>query len=57
MLNFFKKKTKSEKLELLYKKTMEEAYRLSTINRVESDNKYAEANNIMIEIEKIKNNL
>jgi len=41
-------------LQSKYKKIMEEAYRLSTINRTESDLKYAEADEVMKEIELIQ---
>ena len=53
MFGLFKKKTTEEKLNKKYDKLMEEGYKLSTINRKASDEKYAEANKIMEELEKI----
>ena len=47
----FKKKTKVEKLQDKYDSLMEEGYRLSKINRTESDKKYFEANELLLEIE------
>ena len=47
MLNFFKKKTATEKLNYEYKKLLLEAYKLSTYNRQLSDQKYAEAEEIL----------
>ena len=56
MFNFFKKKTKIEKLELKYKKLLEASYKLSHTNRKESDNKMAEAEEVLKQIETIKAN-
>ena len=47
----FKRKTKVEKLQDKYDSLMEEGYRLSKINRTESDKKYLEANELLLEIE------
>lgn len=47
----FKKKTKVEKLQDKYDLLMKEGYRLSKINRTESDKKYFEANELLLEIE------
>ena len=47
----FKKKTKVEKLQDKYELLMKEGYRLSKINRTESDKKYFEANELLLEIE------
>ena len=47
----FKRKTKVEKLQDKYDSLMEESYRLSKINRTESDKKYLEANELLLEIE------
>lgn len=41
MLNLFKRKTPREKLEAEYRKLLEEAHRLSTMNRAASDQKRA----------------
>ncbi|WP_268036297.1 Lacal_2735 family protein [Algoriphagus sp. PAP.12] len=54
MFNLFKKKSELEKLEVQYKKLLDESYKLSHINRKQSDQKSAEANEILNRIEKIK---
>ena len=54
MFGIFKKKTAVEKLEEKYKKVMEECFKLQSINRSDSDEKYLEADNILKEIEKLK---
>ncbi|MCB7480545.1 Lacal_2735 family protein [Christiangramia sediminis] len=54
MFGLFKKKSEVEKLQLEYKKLMEEAHKLSTTNRKMSDNKTYEANEVLKEIDKIK---
>ena len=54
MFGLFKKKSKLEKLELKYKKLLNEAYNLSKINRSKSDAKTFEANEVLKEIEQIK---
>lgn len=56
MFRLFKKKTEAEKLVIKYDKLMEEGYKLSTINRKASDEKYAEANKILERLEKITEN-
>lgn len=43
MFNLFKKPSERERLEKVYKKLLEESFRLSTINRKASDIKRAEA--------------
>ena len=52
MFGIFKKKSEVEKLQDKYKKIMEEAFKLQSINRSSSDKKYAEANDILKQIEK-----
>ncbi len=47
----FKRKTEAEKLGDRYDSLMAEAYRLSKINRTESDKKYLEADKVLSEIE------
>ena len=47
----FKRKTEVEKLNDKYDLLMKEAYKLSKINRTESDKKYLEADNLLSEIE------
>ena len=54
MFGIFKKKTAVEKLEEKYIKVMEEGFKLQSINRSDSDEKYLEADNILKEIEKLK---
>lgn len=54
MFGLFKKKSKIEKLQLEYKKLLEESHRLSTSNRSLSDDKAYEANEILKEIDKLK---
>ncbi len=54
MFNFFKKKSEIEVLRDQYKKLMNEAFKLSTINRTESDKKYAEADAVMNKIQGLK---
>jgi len=55
MFSFFKKKSSLELLEQKYNKLMKESYELSTINRLEADKKYAEAQGVMTEMEKLDN--
>jgi hypothetical protein len=47
----FKRKSQVEKLNDKYDLLMKEAYKLSKINRTESDKKYLEADNVLSEIE------
>lgn len=54
MFGLFKKKSKVEKLEVKYKKLLEEAHQLSTTNRSKSDEKMFEANEVLKEIEEAK---
>ena len=54
MFGLFKKKSKKEKLQELYNKKKEQAFKLSRTNRKESDKLEKEANDILIKIEKIK---
>ncbi|MFK7954183.1 MAG: Lacal_2735 family protein [Ekhidna sp.] len=51
MLGLFKKKSEKEKLEDKYKKLLEESYKLSTSNRSLSDQKQAEAQKVLDEID------
>jgi hypothetical protein len=51
MFGLFKKKTEAEQLETEYKKVLKEAYTLSTTNRKLSDQKTAEAEEILKKIE------
>lgn len=54
MFGLFKKKSEVEKLQDKYKKLMEEAYKLQSINRTDSDTKYKEADDILKKIEAIQ---
>ncbi|QOD62019.1 Lacal_2735 family protein [Polaribacter haliotis] len=56
MFGLFKKKSAVEKLQEKYKKLMEEGFKLQSINRSDSDQKYLEADNLLKEIEKLKEN-
>lgn len=53
-LKFFRKKTELEKLSFAYKRLLQEAFDLSTINRKESDSKQKEADLILKKIETLK---
>jgi hypothetical protein len=55
MFNLFKRKSEVEKLQDIYKRLMEDAFKLQSISRSESDRKYLEADNILKEIEKTQN--
>ena len=50
MFGIFKKKSEIEVLQQKYEKLMEEAYKLSTVNRAESDKKVGEADLILKQI-------
>jgi len=50
----FKSKTKKEKLNDLYYKKKEQAFKFSKTNRKESDKLEKEANDILAEIDKLK---
>lgn len=51
MFGLFKKRSEVEVLQLKYKKLTEEAFKLSRINRMDSDKKYVEAQKVMDQIE------
>ncbi len=55
MFNIFKKKSAVDKLDAQYNKLMKEAHRLSTSDRRASDDKVAQANQVLQEIEKLEN--
>ncbi len=57
MFNFFKKKSPLQKLNNTHRKLLEEAHKLSTINRKLSDEKYVEADILSKEIEKLTSKL
>lgn len=52
MFSIFKSKTPTEKLGAKYKKLMEEAHKLSTVNRALSDQKFAEAQEVLDQLPK-----
>ena len=54
MFNLFKKKSNVEKLQAKYEKLMKEWHQFSTTNRSKSDEKYAEAQKVLDEIEVLK---
>jgi hypothetical protein len=51
MFGLFKKKSDSEKLQEKYEKLLKEAFELSTSNRKLSDQKTAEANDILKQLD------
>ena len=53
MFGLFKKKSQRDILEKKYRKLLEESYKLSTINRKQSDEKMAEAAAVLKEIEQL----
>ena len=53
-MGLFKRKTKKEKLNKAYMKKLEEAKKMSVINRSESDRLTREANDILNEIESLE---
>lgn len=55
MFGLFKKKTEKQKLEEKYQQLIKEAYELSTVNRMQSDLKTAEAQEVLKEIELLEN--
>jgi len=54
MFGLFKKKSPVEKLKVQYTQLMEEAYQLSQTDRRAGDEKYAEAEEVMKQIEEFK---
>lgn len=54
MFSLFKKKTELDALCREYEKLCKEAHRLSAINRMASDKKYAEAEEVAKKIEALK---
>tara|TARA_B110000305_G_scaffold177565_1_gene196617 strand:- start:48352 stop:48612 length:261 start_codon:yes stop_codon:yes gene_type:complete len=53
-IGIFPRKSKKDKLNEQYKKKIEQAYKMSTSNRSESDRLTKEANDILDEIKKIE---
>ncbi len=56
MFGLFKKKSAVEKLQEKYKRLMEEAYKLQSINRADSDTKYKEADDLLKKITELQAN-
>lgn len=54
MFGIFKKKSKIDLLKEKYQKLQHESYKLSTINRMESDKKLAEAEKVIEEIKALE---
>jgi hypothetical protein len=54
MFRLFKKKSKLDILNEKYQKLQQEAFELSTSNRMQSDLKYAEAQELLKEIEQLE---
>lgn len=55
MFGLFKKKSKVAVLQKKYEKLMSQWHELSSINRGESDKKYAEAQDVLTKIESLNN--
>lgn len=55
MFKFFRKKSELEKLQSKYKSLLKESFELSKINRTKADEKTLEAEEILKEIDAIKN--
>ncbi len=53
MFGFLKSRTPREKLEARYKKLLGEAHQLSQTNRSQGDAKYAEAEAVLKELDKL----
>ena len=53
-MGLFKRTSKVDKLQKKYEKLMSDWHRLSTVNRAESDKKYAEAQEILQQIEQLQ---
>ena len=53
MFGLFRRKTETEKLQNRYKKLMLEWHNLSSTDRAASDAKYAEAQEVLTQIEKL----
>jgi len=54
MFGLFKKKSEIEVLQKKYEKVMQQWHALSSINRAQSDKKYAEAEDILKKIESLQ---
>lgn len=54
MISLFKKKSEIQKLDIKYQQLLAEAFRLSTINRSQSDAKVGEAEEVFKQIQLIR---
>lgn len=54
MFGIFKKKTEREKLNERYRKLMKESHQLSTTDRIKSDQKFAEAQELLYRLDTIE---
>lgn len=54
MLGLFKKKSEADRLQEKYKKLLEESYKLSHSNRAASDEKAAQAEEVLKKIESLR---
>lgn len=54
MFGLFKKTSELDKLQKKYEKLMSDWHKLSTTNRAESDKKYAEAEEVLKQIDALK---
>jgi len=54
MFGIFKSKSRIDILNKKYQKLQQEAYKLSTVNRTESDKKQAEAEDVLNEIKALE---
>jgi len=54
MFGLFGKDSKKKSLERKYQRLLQEAYKLSTVNRKASDEKTAEANRVLNQIEELE---
>lgn len=54
MIGIFKRKSRLDVLQEKYEKLMSDWHKLSSINRSESDKKYAEAEKILLQIDILK---
>lgn len=53
-MGLFKKKSKSDKLNDKYEKLLQQAHKMSTVNRTKSDELMAEAQEVLKELESIE---
>lgn len=56
MFSFFKKKSPAEKLQEKYEQLMKASFELSKVDRKKADEKVAEAELVLAELEKLKAN-